>query len=413
MEAKPELLSPAGDYGKLVAAYEYGADAAYMGLGKYSLRKNAGNINSLEDLERIRELKNRLHKRLYCAMNILFSEDEIADAEKLIPTLKDAPFDAYIISDIGLVPIFQKYLPDVELHLSTQASAINSSSVSMYRKMGFKRIILGREATLDDIKRIKDRNPDVELEAFVHGAMCMSYSGRCLLSAYLAGRSANKGECAHTCRWKYRVLLEEEERPGQYYPIEEAGDKAFTTILSSKDLCMIDHIKELEDAGLSSFKIEGRMKSAYYVALTTRAYRKAIDDDADKDKYRDDLFNVSHREFSTGFFFGKDSYDKESINAHTSYGYNREYLFLGTVLEKVATNTYKIDVRNQLKSGKTIEYIGPDTYCIKDDSFSLIDTDGNSVEKLDHSGKEGYLITDKAIKPGYILRSEADIKVLD
>ena len=294
-----ELLAPAGNREKLLTAFNFGADAAYMGMTNYSLRKNAGNFTA-EELEDVRKIKERFGRKLYCTMNILFSEDQIRDVESFLPTLKDSPFDAFIITDMGLVDLFHKYLPDKELHLSTQASCINSSAAKLYHKLGFRRVILGREASLDDIKRIKDAVPELELEAFVHGAMCMSYSGRCMLSSFLTGRGANQGDCSHTCRWNYKLhyALEEEERKGMYFPIEEQD--GYTTILSSKDLCMIDHLDDLAASGLSSLKIEGRMKSIYYIALVTRAYRKALDRDPDFSLYRDDLFNVSHREYSTG-----------------------------------------------------------------------------------------------------------------
>ena len=406
-----ELLAPAGNMEKLVTAFDFGADAAYMGLTSYSLRKNADNFTS-DQLEEVKRIKERYGRRLYCTMNILFSESQIRDVENLLPTLKDSPFDAFIISDLGLVPLFHKYLPDKELHLSTQASCINSSAARVYHDMGFKRVILGREATLDDIRRIKDAVPELELEAFVHGAMCMSYSGRCLLSSFLAGRSGNQGDCSHTCRWNYRMhyALEEEERPGVYYPIEESD--GYTTILSSKDLCMIDHLDDLVDAGLSSLKIEGRMKSIYYIALVTRAYRKALDGDSDWRVYRDDLFNVSHREYSTGFFYGHDAVDVNDIDRPTSYGYRREYIFLGSVGRQVADGLWEVDVKNQIRTGTPVEYIGSDVYRIEDDGFTLVDADGNPLEKLDH-GKVGFLKTDKPLRRGYIIRSESKVKTIN
>ena len=403
-----ELLSPAGNADKLRTAIGYGADACYMGLSRYSLRKNAGNFDESE-LEEVKRIKAETGAKLYCTMNIIFSEQQIQDVKALLPTLKDSPFDAFIITDLGLVPLFKKYLPEKALHLSTQASCINSESARMYRDLGFERVILGREASLDDIKRIKDAVPELELEAFVHGAMCMSYSGRCLLSSYLTGRSANQGDCSHTCRWNYKLhyALEEEERPGVYYPIEE-DESGYTTILSSKDLCMIDHLDDLEKAGLSSLKIEGRMKSIYYVAVVTRAYRKALDHDPEWIKYREDLFNVSHREYATGFFYGRDS-DDGAINRPTSYGYRREYMYLGSVLEELGNGKYLIDVRNQIRVGKSLEYIGPDVLFIRDDSFTLTDENGNAIEKLDHCRK-GFLHTSVPLKKGYILRAESDVK---
>ena len=397
-----ELLAPAGNAEKLRTAFAYGADAAYMGLTEFSLRKNAGNFSDNE-LEEVSRLRKETGKRIYCTMNIIFHEDQMRKLRTMRDEIAQWPFDAFIVSDIGTVPFLKENFPERELHLSTQASCINSESAKMYRKMGFDRVILGREASLDDIKRIKDAVPELELEAFVHGAMCMAYSGRCLLSAHLAGRSGNQGDCAHTCRWNYRLhyALEEEERPGVYYPIEE--EDGYTTILSSKDLCMIDHIKELEDAGLSSLKIEGRMKSVYYVAVVTRAYRKAIDRAPDLDMYKRDLFDVSHREYTTGFFFSSDAIDTADVSRPTSYGYERNYIFLGSVGKKTGENTYSLDIRNQIRKGDTLEFIGPDVPLLADRGFTLLDADGNEAEQLDH-GKAGSIRTALPLREGYIMR---------
>lgn len=406
-----ELLSPAGNIEKLRTAINYGADACYMGLKDFSLRANAGNFSDSE-MEEVRKIKSESGKKLYCAMNILFKEDQI---EKLY-TMKDEiaswPFDAFIISDIGLVDFFQKYLPDRDLHLSTQSSCINSNSVKAYKSMGFKRIILGREASLDTIKRIKDKVPEIELECFVHGAMCMAYSGRCILSAYLTGRSANQGDCAHTCRWNYKMYaIEEEERKGQYMPIEGGDD--YTAILSSKDLCMIDHINELRDAGIDSLKIEGRMKSVYYVAVVTRAYRKAIDSDKDMDKYKRDLFDVSHRQYTTGFFFSSNAADdKNDVSRPTEYGYERAYMFLGTVKEAKGNNRYLLDVKNQIRKGDDLEFIGPDVPLLSDKEFKMFNEHEEEVEKIDH-GHYVEIETKCPLKEGYILRKESDVKIIN
>ena len=404
-----ELLSPAGNYEKLATAFNYGADAAYMGMTEFSLRANAGNF-SIEEAEKVRALKEKTGKKVYCTLNILFREKQM---EKLLSEKDEIgswPFDAFIVSDIGTVPFLRKNFPEKELHLSTQASCLNSESVKMYRDMGFKRIILGREASLDDIRRIKDKVPEMELEAFVHGAMCMSYSGRCMLSSFLTGRSANRGDCSHTCRWNYRMYaLEEEERKGHYYPIEE--NDGYTTILSSKDLCMIDHVKELEEAGLSSLKIEGRMKSVYYVAVVTRAYRKAIDDAPDKDEYKRDIFDVSHREFTTGFFFkdGPVEGREDDVSRPTSYGYERSYIFLGTIGKKKGENIWEIDCRNQIKRGQKLEFIGPDVPLLSDDNFTILDEDGFPLLQLDHM-KKGFIKTDLNLKEGYIIRRASEQK---
>ena len=404
-----ELLSPAGNYEKLATAFNYGADAAYMGMTEFSLRANAGNF-SIEEAEKVRALKEKTGKKVYCTLNILFREKQM---EKLLSEKDEIgswPFDAFIVSDIGTVPFLRKNFPEKELHLSTQASCLNSESVKMYRDMGFKRIILGREASLDDIRRIKDKVPEMELEAFVHGAMCMSYSGRCMLSSFLTGRSANRGDCSHTCRWNYRMYaLEEEERKGHYYPIEE--NDGYTTSLSSKDLCMIDHVKELEEAGLSSLKIEGRMKSVYYVAVVTRAYRKAIDDAPDKDEYKRDIFDVSHREFTTGFFFKDDPIEgrEDDVSRPTSYGYERSYIFLGTIGKKKGENIWEIDCRNQIKRGQKLEFIGPDVPLLSDDNFTILDEDGFPLLQLDHM-KKGFIKTDLNLKEGYIIRRASEQK---
>jgi len=404
-----ELLSPAGNYNKLCVAYNFGADAAYMGLNHFSLRANSENF-TVEDYDKLFALKKKGNKKLYLAMNILFHENQIKDAVELAPQLTSSPFDAFIISDIGLVSTLQKYCPDKQLHLSTQASCLNSEAVKLYKSLGFSRIILGREASLDDIKRIKDAVPDIELECFIHGAMCMSYSGRCLLSTYLAGRSGNQGDCAHTCRWNYKLkyALEESERPDMYFPIEESED-GYTTILSSKDLCMIDHLEDLKNAGVSSLKIEGRMKSLYYVAVVTRAYRKMLDNDKDKLIYREDLFNVSHREYATGFFYSQDAIDTKESTIQTNIGYERNYLYLGSVIGKADENKYILDVRGQIKTGKEIEYVSPDKPCVADNSFIITDEEGNVLEKLDH-GHKGYLITNVDLKLGDIIRTEAEQK---
>lgn len=406
-----ELLSPAGNYEKLKTAFSYGADACYMGLTSFSLRANAGNFSEKE-LEEVRRLKAETGKKLYCTMNIIFKESQLDQLEGMKDEIALWPFDAFIISDIGLVPFFKKYFPEKELHLSTQASCINSSAARMYHDMGFSRVILGREASLDDIKRMKDRIPELELEAFVHGAMCMAYSGRCMLSAHLAGRSGNQGDCSHTCRWNYKLhyALEEEERPGIYYPISEQD--GYTTILSSKDLCMIDHVRELEEAGLSSLKIEGRMKSVYYVAVVTRAYRKALDHDPLMDQYKRDLFDVSHREYTTGFFFSKGPVETSGdVSRPTSYGYERAYTFLGTIKEKIGEDVYLLDVKNQIRKGQELEFIGPDVPLLKDNSYSLLDEEGFPLLQVDH-GKYAAIRTKLDLKPGYILRRESDVKVI-
>ena len=340
-----ELLSPAGNVEKLSYAYAYGADAAYIGLKKFSLRVKADNFYE-DEYKKVIELKNKYPgKRLHCALNISFHDEEIDALKQNLDYFKQYPIDAFIVQDIGIVPLLQKEFPNAQLHLSTQASCVNSEAVKMYQKLGFSRIVLGREISLDQIKRIKDSVPDMELEAFVHGAMCIAYAGRCLMSAYLTGRSAQSGFCSHTCRWNFSVkegkptneddilptkklaesgilLLEEEQRKGEYFPVFEGED--FTAILSSKDLRMIDNLADFKAAGVDSLKIEGRMKSVYYVAMVTRAYRKALDALEGKitpeqaRPFIDELENVSHRESTSGFYYNKSNADETTTGASDS-----------------------------------------------------------------------------------------------
>lgn len=320
-----ELLSPAGNVEKLKYAYFYGADASYIGLKNFSLRVKADNFYQ-DEYKKVIELKEKFPgKKLHCALNISFHNHEIDRLIENIPYFKQYPIDAFIIQDLGIVPIIQKHFPDAQLHLSTQANCMNREAVKMYKSLGFSRVVMGREASLKEIAEIKDAVPDMEIECFIHGAMCIAYAGRCLMSSYLTGRSAQEGFCSHTCRWDYDVLtakkiaesgelvLREHKRPDEYFPIYEGND--FTAVLSSKDLCMIDHLKELKEAGVDSLKIEGRMKSVYYVALITRAYRKALDalegkitqDEASP--FVDELYKASHRPFTTAFYFNKSDAD--------------------------------------------------------------------------------------------------------
>ena len=317
-----ELLSPAGNVDKLRYCYTYGADAAYIGLKNFSLRVKADNFYE-EEYKKVCELKSQFPgKKLHCALNISFHNDEIDRLIENIPYFKQYPIDAFIVQDLGIVPILQKNFPEAQLHLSTQASCMNREAVKMYKSLGFSRVVMGREASLKEIAEIKNAVPDMEIECFVHGAMCIAYAGRCLMSAYLNGRSAQEGFCSHTCRWDYDVmadgkalaesgalLLREHKRPDEYFPVYE-GDN-FTAVLSSKDLCMIDHLADLKKAGVDSLKIEGRMKSIYYVALITRAYRKALDSldgiisEQEAKPFVDELYKVSHRPYATGFYYNK------------------------------------------------------------------------------------------------------------
>ena len=348
-----ELLSPAGNAQKLYYAYAYGADAAYIGLKKFSLRAKADNFYE-DDIEKVNALKKQFpQKKLHCALNIIFHNKDIDNLLQSVDYFKRYPIDAFIVQDLGIVPILQKHFPNAALHLSTQASCVNREAVKMYKSMGFSRVVLGREAGLEEIRQIKDAVPDMELEVFVHGAMCIAYAGRCLMSAYLTNRSAQGGLCSHACRWNFDVntnaalteaqaksiaqsgglVLEEASRPGEYLPVFEGEN--YTAILSSKDLRMIEHLADLKAAGVDSLKIEGRMKSLYYVALVTRAYRKALDalegkiSDGQAAPFVAELENVSHRESTTGFY-----YNAADANQTTSGASDSPYDLAATIGQK-------------------------------------------------------------------------------
>ncbi|MFW6229061.1 MAG: peptidase U32 family protein, partial [Alkalispirochaeta sp.] len=324
-----ELLSPAGSVEKLRIAYRYGADAAYIGIGGFSLRSTADSVfvrdapddgggtpvdhaARIAELEQLKRLDGRPRK-LYGALNLFAHEHDLRELPRILETLRAYPLDALILADIGLIEPIRRVMPDIDLHLSTQANCTNSAAARLYHRLGFSRIVAARELSLDDIRSIRDAVPDLEVEVFVHGAMCMSYSGRCFLSTMMTGRSANRGDCAHSCRWNYAIT--EEKRPGEYYPIEE--DRRFSTILSSRDLMLYDYLDELYDAGVTAVKIEGRMKSALYAAVTTGAYRFRIDavDPARDHQWRRLLHALSHREYTAGFLFNDETVHRPADGA--------------------------------------------------------------------------------------------------
>lgn len=405
-----ELVSPAGNIEKLTYAWEYGADAAYIGLKKFSLRIKADNFyeNEYDEIVRLKTeyAEKGKSKRLFCALNITFHNRDIATFLEETPYFRKYPIDAFIIQDIGMVRLLQKEFPLVPLHLSTQANCINAEAAKMYRDLGFKRVVLGREASLADIAEIKNAVPDMEIECFAHGAMCISYSGRCLISAYLTGRSANAGFCSHSCRWDYR-LVEERERPGQYFPVIE-GD-GFTALFSSKDLCMIDYLADMKKAGVDSLKIEGRMKSLYYTALVTRAYRKQIDNVEGKISASEaapfvaELYNAAHREFGTGFYFSKDDANKTTKGETTS-----PYMLAGTIGKKVEDNDtdWEFISMNKIDSGIPLEFIGPDLCSIEDRDYTLIDPETGAKREWVCHGHPCILRTNTPIRERFIVRTK-------
>ncbi|MDR1688560.1 MAG: U32 family peptidase [Clostridiales bacterium] len=358
---KPELLAPAGDMEKLIAACEYGADAVYIGGGNYNLRAGAKNFGADETAQAAAYAHKRGVK-VYAAVNIFAHNEDLGGMVEYFTAIKHAGIDALIISDPGVFDLARKTLPDTDIHISTQANNTNYAGVLFWGKRGAKRAVLARELSFNEIAQISEKTAGkVELEVFVHGAMCVSYSGRCLLSNYLNERDSNRGMCSQPCRWKY--ALSEKSREGEFFQVEE--DSRGTYILNSKDLCMIEYIPELIKSGAVSFKIEGRNKTPYYVAAVTKAYREAIDDYfespekylARKNYYMDEILKVSNREFTTGFYFTKPD---GSAQIYCGDSYVRTYDFIGVVLgydEK--TGLAKIEQRNKFSVGDTAEFLTP------------------------------------------------------
>jgi putative protease len=352
----PELLAPAGNLEKLEIALRYGADAVYCGVEQFSLRALAGNL-TVTELSTACNLAHSLQKRLYLTLNAFLRPGEEKTARNLLETLRQVPVDAYILADPGMLHLVHQVDPHKEVHLSTQANTTSGLAAHFWQSQGVKRLNLARELGLQEIGAIR-KAVQLELEVFVHGAMCMAYSGRCLLSAGLSGRSANRGACSHPCRWKY--ALQEESRPGEYLPVEE--DARGTYIFNSRDLCLIDHLPALADAGVDSLKIEGRMKSLYYVAAVTRVYRAALDalrDDPDHyqvdPSWRRELEAVSHRPYGTGFLFDQ---EHAFVNAKDSH-YLRDCDFVGIVKEQTPSEDWLVTGRNRFRGGDCLEVIGP------------------------------------------------------
>lgn len=358
---KIELLAPAGDLDKLKTALIYGADAVYFGGEMFSLRSGAGNL-TIDEIKEGVEFAHNMGKRAYLTTNIFAHNEDVKPFLEYLENIKDIPIDAFIISDPGVLAMVKSVIPGAELHLSTQANMTNYMTAKFWGNQGVERLVLARELSFDEIGEIRrEIGESMELEAFVHGAMCISYSGRCLLSNFMIERDANRGECAHPCRWKYKLV--EEKRPGEYYPVEE--DERGTYIMNSKDLCMLEYIPEIIKSGITSLKIEGRMKSKFYVATVVRAYRKAIDaylDDPDNyvfdHNWMEELKKASNREFTTGFYFGTPT--NEDQNYKTS-AYSREYTFLGVVKGyDESTGTALVEQRNKINIGDEIEVFGPE-----------------------------------------------------
>ena len=382
---KTELLIPAGSLDVLKTAVIYGADAVYIGGEAFGLRAKAKNFSNEEIKEGIAFAHERGVK-VYITANILAHNEDLAGVEAYFHELKDVAPDALIISDPGVFAIARRVLPDMELHISTQANNTNYGTYLFWHEMGAKRVVSARELSLTEIKEIRAHIPDdMEIESFIHGAMCISYSGRCLLSNYFTGRDANQGACTHPCRWKYAVV--EETRPGEYMPVYE--NERGTYIFNSKDLCMIEHIPELIDAGIDSFKIEGRMKTALYVATVARTYRRAIDDyktdpklyEANLEWYKEEIGKCTYREFTTGFYFGKPD---ENAQIYDSNTYVKNYTYLGTVEETDGDGRCRIEQKNKFSVGETIEVMKPDGRNLAAVVKGIYDEEGNARESAPH-----------------------------
>lgn len=402
---KVELLAPAGDLDKLKMAIHYGADAVYLGGMAFGLRASAKNF-TFETLKEGLKFAHERDKKVYVVINIIPHNEDLLDLPQYIKELDKLGVDAVIVSDPGAFSIVKENAPNLEVHLSTQANTTNSATAKFWYKQGVKRVIVARELSLDEIKEMIDNTPDdLEVESFVHGAMCISYSGRCLLSNYMSGRDANRGECAQSCRWKYNLV--EEKRPGEYYPIVE--DEGGTFIFNSKDLCMIEHLPKLIEAGITSLKIEGRMKSPYYVATVIRSYRMAIDrylEDPENYKYDPELLyeikKASHRDFTTGFYFNKPTGEDQ---LYTTSSYIRNYDFVGQILDYDEESEIAIvEQRNRMFVGDEIEIFGPNRDFFTQNIEKMWDASGNEIEVAPHPQQKIKMKMSHPVKPWDMIR---------
>ncbi len=393
---KPELLIPAGNLETLKTAVIYGADAVYIGGEAFSLRARADNFDKDTMTEAI-AFAHEHGARVYVTVNIFVHNYDIEAVKRYLEELKDISPDALIISDPGVFKLARKICPETDIHISTQMNSTNYLDFLFWQELGAKRVVNARELSLSELKEIRKKidetDPSMEIESFIHGAMCISYSGRCLLSGFMTGRSANLGACTHPCRWNYYLM--EEKRPGEYFPVEE--NERGTYIFNSRDLCMIEHIPELVEAGIDSFKVEGRMKTQLYVAVVARAYRKAIDDYfRDPELYRkniplykDEISKCTYREFTTGFYFGKPGSDAQIYDSNT---YKKNYTFLGCVHEITEEKAALIEQKNKFSTGDEIEILKPDCTEVKTKVLDIRDAEtGERQESCPHSRQMLYV----------------------
>ena len=404
-----ELLVPASSLEVLKVAVMFGADAVFIGGDVYGLRAKAKNFSKEDMIEGIKFAHDHGVK-VHVTVNILAHNYDLEGVREYLTELKEIGPDALIIADPAIFTMAREICPEIDIHVSTQANNTNYGTYNFWYKLGAKRVVSARELSMAEIKEFRAHIPDdMEIESFVHGAMCISYSGRCLLSNYFTGRDANQGACTHPCRWKYAVV--EEQRPGEYLPVYE--NERGTYIFNSKDLCMIEHIPELIDAGIDSFKIEGRMKTALYVATVARTYRKAIDDymeseekyRANMDWYKEQISNCTYRQFTTGFFFGKPSEEAQIYDSNT---YIKEYTYLGIVGPQNAEGLYEIEQRNKFSVGETIEIMKPNGDNIEVTVRRITDEDGADMESAPHPKQKLFIDLGCELDAFDILRRKED-----
>ncbi|WAW15632.1 peptidase U32 family protein [Peptostreptococcus equinus] len=411
---KVELLAPAGDLERLKIAFEYGADAVYLGGENFGMRTAAKNF-TIEDIKEGAEFAHERGKRIFVTVNIIPHSDDFEGFEDYIKELDEAGVDALIASDPGVIQIIRDTLPNMELHISTQANTTNYQTANFWYRLGAKRVVVARELSFDEVKEIREHAPEgTDIEAFVHGAMCISYSGRCLISNYMTGRDANRGSCAQSCRWKYNLV--EEKRPGEYFPVYE--DERGTFFFNSKDLCMIEYIPQIIDAGITSLKIEGRMKTAYYVATVVRAYRMALDEYYKNPQswkfnpmWLEELKKGSHRHFTTGFFNEKPDEDDQN---YASASYVRNYDFVGLVVgDKDENGFFSVEQRNKMVVGDNIEIIGPFTDTMSATIKEMLDEEGNPIEAAPHPRQIVKIKLPDNVGVNFMLRKEIESKNIE
>ena len=402
---KPELLAPAGNMEKLKMALLYGADAVYLGGKAFGLRAFGGNFTN-EELQEAVDFAHKLGKKIYVTVNIFPHNSDIAKLPVYLTFLNEIKVDAIFVADLGVCTLAKEYAPDVELHISTQANNTNWAAVNAWAELGASRVVLAREMSLEEVKEIREKC-SVELEMFVHGAMCISYSGRCLMSNYLTGRDANRGSCAQPCRWNYALV--EEKRPGQYFPVLE--DERGTYIFNSKDMCLLPYLPDVIASGVDSLKIEGRMKSVHYAASVVKAYREAIDSYFAapeqfevKKEWVEELDKVSHRAYTTGFYYGRPT-EKDQIYGTSSYTQTSD--FVGLVLDyDEKTGFATVEQRNNMKVGQEIEIFQPHLAGYRQILQEMYNDEGEAIQVAPHPQQIVKIRMDRPVEPYGILRRD-------